>query len=205
MFILIFSRLSAQWSSLLCCSKCFEVSFADCLAASCLGKITAWKTKIGDTALLLTGVFCHLNDIPLFSLFSTTCHFEGTTRKNVLFSFTKKPWNMHRVSHNKPHLHPTIYYYLLILWEHTTVFIIDCRRSNSNQYSMVWVSFHHTLMAGWMRLAWLPWLSWCVPSYASWITELSQLSRFLSALLESGFSQLYLDAKLPQNFVSFSS
>ena len=122
-----------------CCRKCFEVSSAACLAASCLGKITAWKTKIGDTALLLTGVSCHLNDIPLFSLFSTTCHFEGTTRKNFLFSFTKKPWNMHRVSHNKPHLHPTINYYLLILWEHTTVFIIDCRRTATKPRWFEWV------------------------------------------------------------------
>ena len=73
-------------------SLCFEVSSADCLAASCLGKITAWKTKNGDTALLLlTGVFCYLNDIPLFSLFSTTCHFEGTTTKMFCFHSQKKP------------------------------------------------------------------------------------------------------------------
>ena len=72
-------------------SLCFDVSSADCLAASCLGKITAWKTKIGDTALLLTGVFCHLNDVPLFSLFSTTCHFEGTTTKMFCFHSQKKP------------------------------------------------------------------------------------------------------------------
>mgnify|MGYP001801194874 CR=1 FL=1 len=35
----------------LSCSLCFKVSSADCLAATCLCKITAWKTKIGDTLL----------------------------------------------------------------------------------------------------------------------------------------------------------